>query len=155
MLTLIKSLYLLSLIVWIGTIVFFSFVGAPGIFRSLSPVDAGKVVGVIFPNYYILGYVCGTILLLAAAWLRNAAASQGEWSLVTALAGLMLALTLYAGLAIQPRAAALRPQLHEEATAATVKPEFDRLHHRAVQLNAAVLLAGLVVTILTARSLKP
>ncbi|HVM94771.1 MAG TPA: DUF4149 domain-containing protein, partial [Candidatus Acidoferrales bacterium] len=73
MITLVKSLYLLALIVWIGTIAFFSFVVAPSIFGNMAPVEAGKVVGLIFPNYYILGYVCGGLMVLASLFLRREA----------------------------------------------------------------------------------
>ena len=155
MLTFVKSLYLLSLIAWVGTIVFFSFVGAPAIFRSLPPTDAGKVVGAIFPIYYGLGYVCSAVMLVTAALLWREAAAGGGWAAVSVLSTVMLALTLYAGLIIQPRAAALRPQLHQEGVAETVKPEFDRLHRLAVQLNVVVLLCGLAATVITARALNP
>lgn len=148
-------MYLVALIVWIGTIVFFSFVAAPAIFGSLAPQDAGRVASAIFRTYYRLGYACGVILLVMAALLWRDAGARRSWAAGMLLIAVMLALTLYAGLAVQPRASALRPQLYEEATAGTARPEFDHLHRLAVQLNGAVLLCGLVVTVLTARSLKP
>ncbi len=151
----VKWLYLAALIVWLGEIVFFSFVVAPAIFRTLPTADAGRAVGAVFPLYYRLGYVCGGALLLTTLVLMGGAVSRAWWGVNAVLAALMLGATLYAGVVIQPRASELRPQIHDPAAPPTAKEEFDRLHRLAVQLNGAVLLCGVVVSIITARALRP
>ena len=155
MLTLVKWLYLMALIIWLGEVIFFSFVAAPSIFATFPPADAGRAVGAIFPTYYRTGYICGVILLFGALVLLGAAVSRGWWTVNLALAAVMLALTLYAGMRIQPRAAALRPQIHETTAPAEVKDEFSRLHRLAVILNGVVLLCGLAVSAVTAASVRP
>ncbi|WP_135826211.1 DUF4149 domain-containing protein [Halorussus ruber] len=50
--------------IWLGTILFFSFVGAPTTFDVLGD-DAGQVVNAIFPKYYLLGVGLGAAALLA------------------------------------------------------------------------------------------
>ncbi len=142
MITSLRVAHLIALALWVGSIVFFSFIVAPGIFGALPNQEAGRVIGTIFPRYYQLGIVAGLITVVAAIalqWMGN-----GSWSISVGLTTIMLALTLYAGIVIQPRAAAMRPLLHDPATEATTKPEFDRLHHLAVTLNVVVLLGGLV-----------
>jgi hypothetical protein len=67
----------------------------------------------------------------------------------------MLAATLYAGLAVLPRATALRPQIHEATVLPEVKAEFDRLHTLAVRLNVLVLVCGVGVTVIAAARLRP
>jgi uncharacterized membrane protein len=151
----VKWLYLAALIVWLGEIVFFSFVVAPAIFRTLPTADAGRAVGAVFPLYYRLGYVCGGALLLTTLVLMGGAVSRAWWGVNAVLAALMLGATLYAGVVIQPHASELRPQIHDPAAPPTAKEEFDRLHRLAVQLNGAVLLCGVVVSIITARALRP
>ena len=151
----VKWLYLVALIVWLGEIVFFSFVVAPALFRTLPTADAGRAVGAVFPLYYRLGYVCGGALLLTTLFLLGGAVSRGWWSVNAVLAAMMLAATLYAGVVVQPRASELRLQIHDTAAPPTVKEEFDRLHRLAVQLNGAVLLCGIVVSIVTAAALRP
>lgn len=42
---------LVSLAMWIGSIVFFSLLATPTIFRALSRYDAGEVVAAMFPKY--------------------------------------------------------------------------------------------------------
>jgi hypothetical protein len=137
-----RVLHLIALSLWVGSIVFFSFIVAPGIFGALPSQEAGRVIGTIFPRYYGLGIGCGLVTVLSALALQWQ--GNGDWRIGLALTTGMLALTLYAGLVIQPRAAAMRPLLHDPATEATTKPEFDRLHKLAVALNVIVLLDGLV-----------
>jgi len=150
-----RWLYLAALIVWLGEIVFFSFIVAPAIFRTFPPVDAGRAVGAVFPLYYRLGYVCGAALLLTSVFLLGGAASRRLWAINAGLAAIMLIATVYAGLIIQPRATELRPQLHDTAAPPTVREEFDRLHRVAVQLNGVVLVCGVVVSVITATALRP
>jgi len=147
-----KTLFWLALAVWLGEIVFFSFVVAPSVF-GVVPEVAGQVVGAIFPRYYALGAGAGVIALVAAAALRGATSATRSWSAIVAMLVVMLVATLYAGRVIEPRARALRPQLHTEPVDVAVRAEFDRIHRRAVQLNGAVLLLGIVTLCVAAASL--
>jgi len=150
-----KWLYLIALIVWVGEVVFFSFVVAPAMFRTFPAAEAGRAVGAVFPTYYRLGYVCGAVFLLTSLFLLAGAAARVWWGVNAALALIMLAATLYAGIIIQPRATELRPQIHDPAAPPTVQAEFDRLHRRAVQLNGTVLICGIAASIITATALRP
>jgi len=149
-----RWLHLMALIVWVGEVVFFSFVVAPVLFSTFPVGEAGRAVGAILPTYYRIGYACG-VLVLATTFVLLALAERRTWLGVSALlvAG-MLGATVYAGVIVQPRAAELRPQLHDPAAPANVQEEFDRLHHRAVILNGVVLLGGVAVSLATAASLR-
>ena len=63
LITIAKFFHLMSLVVWIGSIIFFSFFGAPSIFKVLDRGLAGDVVGSIFPKYWMIGYICSPIAL--------------------------------------------------------------------------------------------
>jgi uncharacterized membrane protein len=148
-------LHLVALGTWLGETIFFSFVVAPTLFGSLPTEQAGAAVGLIFPGYYLLGYACGVVVVLTAAGLRSRLRpAGGRWLGAALVAGGSLLACLYAGLMIQPRASALRPQLHDPQSAPSVREEFDALHRRAVQLNGAVLLGGLVIAGLLAAELS-
>ena len=151
---LLKWLYLMALVVWVGQVVFFSFVVAPSMFRTFATPEAGRAVGAIFPTYYRLGYMCGVVLLLTSLVFVVSAPARMWWGASTLLAGLMLGATVYAVVVIQPRATALRPQIHEATAPQSVKDEFDRLHRLAVTLNGAVLVCGLVVSMIAAAKLQ-
>jgi uncharacterized membrane protein len=150
----VRWLHLIALIVWLGEVVFFSFVVAPAIFSTFPAVEAGRAVGAILPTYYRIGYGCGALLLVTTLLLLGMAEMRTWLGVGALLVAAMLAATVYAGVMIQPRAVELRPQLHDPAAPAGAKDEFDRLHHLAVTLNGAVLLGGVAVSVITAASLR-
>jgi len=151
----IRLLHVLALIVWIGEIVFLSFIAAPAAFRLLPREHAGTFVGSVFPTYYIVGCACGLVLLATSLLLRRTATARRAWTMQSLLAGAMLVVNVYAASSVQPRAAALRTQLQSEPAAPGVRDEFDQLHRLAVWLNAGVLLAGLGATGIAAASMRP
>jgi uncharacterized membrane protein len=150
----VKAIFWLALVVWLGEVVFFSFVVAPSVFGAVPQETAGQVIGAIFPRYYALGAVAGAAALASALVLRGGTSATGAWSVVVVMLALMLAATLYAGRGIQPRAQALRSRLHETTVDPAVRAEFDRLHRRAVQLNGGVLLLGIATVCVAAASLQ-
>src|ERR1700722_14152284 len=62
------TIYLAALGCWLGGIVFFSFFTAPAVFTVLPRPEAGQLISTIFPRYYMLGYVVGTISLVLAIY---------------------------------------------------------------------------------------
>lgn len=132
----------LALGLWVGALVFVSFVVAPAVFGAVPSETAGTVMGAIFPRYYAFTIAVGIVALLAAVPLRSAAHGS-RWTATVGMMVVMLAATVYAGTVVSPRARALRPALHHEPVDAAVRAEFDALHRRAVQLNGLVLLLGL------------
>ena len=50
MISFLRYLLLLALVLWIGGIVFFSFIASPSVFKILPREQAGQVVGDIFPK---------------------------------------------------------------------------------------------------------
>lgn len=151
----VKWLHLVGLAVWLGSIVFFSFAVAPQVFGVLPRPDAGRVVSAIFPIYYYFGYAGGIVTIATALMLRSADARASTWTVAAAVAALMLAITLYAGLIVQPRAHALRTTMQDAPESSTAKMEFDRLHRNAVRLNGSVLLGVLILTGFTASRMRP
>jgi uncharacterized membrane protein len=158
MLTIIlRFVYLLSLVFWIGGIAFFSFIAAPSIFHVLPREEAGKVVAAIFPKYYWEGIICGALALLTSVVLGV----RTRWSVLlivrTILLGVMLVGVLYSVLILQPKVHAIRAQVTSFESLAPTDPlrlEFGRLHGRSFAVNAAVLLLGMVVVFITAFTMK-
>ena len=151
---LVTTLYLLSLVVWIGGIIFFSLVAAPSIFKVLPPEYAGKAVTAIFPKYYPVGIISG---LVAFASLIFSAARTSQWPILKILLVLsMITLTVYSSLVTHPKVRALKEEI-EIATGKTdvveLKKEFDRVHRASVINNVIVLLLGIILIFATARQL--
>ena len=150
-----KWVHVVALAVWLGSIVFLSFVIAPTLSSAFPPeqrAEFGRIMGLIFPKYYLVGYLCGVLLLLSSIVLWRTASGGGRWAAAGLLSAVMLAAALYAGIVVQPRAHTLRPQI---ASSAAAKSEFDHLHKLAVQLNAGVLVGALVVAAVTASAVRP
>lgn len=159
MITVVKWAHLLALATWLGGILLLSFVVAPAVFGAFGEAErasAGRVMAAIFPGYYRVGAVCGAALVVTSLLLwRWGVEGSSRWLGGCVTAGVMFALVLYAGLVVQPRAHALRPQLSRPDASPALKAEFDALHRRAVQLNVAVLIGALVLTGVTATKLQP
>ena len=145
-------IYLLSLVVWIGSIVFFSFFAAPVIFKTLEREKAGEVVGIIFPRYYLIGYISGVIAL--AILLIN---SQSFTDIKIVLVFIMLCCSAFAGQIVGPKARGLKPLIKTEENPdklSDLKSQFDRLHSLSVKLNGSVLILGLILLGYTAKGLS-
>lgn len=145
--------YLVAIACWLGGIVFFSFFTAPVIFTQLPIADAGRVVHTIFPRYYALGYIAGTIALALAIYFTAVRDSRLWWGVSVAALVLALGLTLYAGAVVRPRVDAIRGVSEEHNPDPARKAEFDHLHHLSVYLNGAVLLLNLAAIAATAEAL--
>jgi uncharacterized membrane protein len=147
----INFVHLLSQVCWIGAVVFFSFFTAPAVFKTLDRPTAGELIGVIFPRYYFLGYLCSTLLLIT--YLSGVEAFSA-WK-----SGLILVIilgTFTAGMIVQPKARSLKIKIKSassEEDRNAFETRFRRLHSLSVQLNSTVLLGGLALLWLTARDL--
>ena len=151
-LQIINFVHLLSLVCWLGAIIFFSFFIAPAVFKTLDRPTAGDLVGVIFPRYYFLGYLCSILLL--TTYLLGA---QAESAWKTGCILVIMFGTFAAGMVVQPKARNLKLKIKSsdsEKDRKTLETRFRRLHSLSVQLNSTVLLAGLALLWLTAEGLS-
>jgi len=147
-------LYLLSLVCWLGGMIFFALFVAPVIFTRLPVADAGKVVAGIFPRYYLLGYVAGVIAVVLAIYFAVTAGwARGWWSAAALLLAIALGLTFYAGIVIRPQVDQIRTVAEETNPDPARKERFDKLHRASVQLNGAVMVLNLLALISTAAAL--
>jgi len=148
---------LLSLIVWIGGLIFFAFVLAPTAFSVLPTTHlAGNVVGRTLSKLHWMAIVASIVFLISS--LLYSRLTDGTAHIFAArniLLCLMLALTLVSQFGIIPRMDTLRASLGEVSAAPINNPDrvrFDALHAWSTRVESAVLLLGLVVVYLTARS---
>jgi hypothetical protein len=146
-------IYLISIVVWLGGMVFFTIIAAPSIFAVLATADAGKVVSTIFPRYYVMGYAAGTISLILAIYFALQHGPRLWWGLAAFALGVALAMTLYAGAALRPRINAIRDVTTEANPDPVRKAEFDQLHRLSVALNGGVMVLNLFALLSTATAL--
>jgi len=153
-----RFLMLLSLVCWIGGLIFFAFVLAPTAFSVLPTTHlAGNVVGRALGKLHWIAIFSG-IVFLGSSLLYNRLTDGTPHVLATrhVLLCLMLMLTLISQFGIIPRMDVLRASLGEVKSVPVDNPErvqFDALHVWSTRVEGAVLLFGLVVVYLTARAL--
>ena len=147
MLTLFKFLNLCSVFVWVGGIVFFSFILTPTLFKTIPKETTSKVLDALFPKYYFLGYLCGAVALLTQllGWFRGSGGVVVFTLRLAVLVG-MVFFTYYAGLIVFPEAHRLKVEM--QGTSAGEAPseitkQFHKIHRLSVLLNVLVLLLGL------------
>jgi len=156
---LLRYLMLLSLIVWLGGLIFFSFVLAPTVFSVLPTRHlAGSVVSRSLSALHWIGIVSGVVFLTTSMlYSRLHAGSAQPLAPRHMLLYIMLGLTLISQFAISPRMATLRGSLPEtnspEATD-PVRMQFHALHAWSTRLEGGVLLLGLVAVYLTTQQLS-
>ena len=148
---------LLSLIVWLGGLIFFPVVAQTAF--SVLPTRhlAGLVVGRSLGILHWMGMFSAVVFLISSLLL-----SRLSTGLAHALAPqnvlicLMLLLTLISQFGVIPRMDALRASMGEIDAAPADLParvEFDALHHWSTRIESGVILLGLVAAYLVARSL--
>ena len=148
----------LSLVVWIGGLIFFAFVLAPTAFQVLPNTHlAGNVVGRALGKLHWIAIISGVIFLLTSLlYSRLTEGTAHVFAMRHVLLCLMLALTLFSQFWIIPRMDALRAQVGDFASVPLNNPErvrFDALHVWSTRVEGAVLLLGLVAVYLTASAL--
>ena len=95
--------YLLSLVCWLGGMVFFTALVAPIAFKALPMAEAGKLLSALFPRYYLLGYICGAIGSILAIFLCATRMPRMWWAMAALALAIALGLTVYAGAVVRPR----------------------------------------------------
>ncbi|MFY9701729.1 MAG: DUF4149 domain-containing protein [Terriglobales bacterium] len=156
-----RFLMLLSLVVWLGGIIFLAFVEAPTAFTpGLLPTRhmAGSIVGHSLDLLHYMAIASGIVFLIASMLLSRL--STGDARPLAArhlLIVLMLMLTVISQFAISPKMHALRAEVGVIDNVPLDNPlrhEFDRLHVWSEKFEEAILLLGLVAIYTTAQALK-
>jgi uncharacterized membrane protein len=156
--SILRFLMLLSLVVWIGGLIFFAFVLAPTAFQVLPNTHlAGNVVGRALGKLHWIAIIAGVVFLITS--LLYSYLTQGTahiFAMRHILICLMLALTLFSQFWIIPRMDTLRASVGDFANVPLnnlQRVQFDALHVWSTRVESAVLLLGLVVIYLTAGTL--
>jgi len=154
-----RYLMVLSLVVWLGGLIFFAFAVAPAAFAVLPTRHlAGNLVGRTIAILHWMGIISGLVFL--ASSLLYSQLTRGTAHVFAArniVIVLMLTLTLISQFGIIPRMDTLRASI---GTIDSVPPDnparmqFDALHVWSTRVESGVLLLGLVVVYLTASALR-
>ena len=155
LITIAKFFHLMSRVVWIGSVIFVSFFGAPRIFKVLDRSLAGDVVGSIFPKYWMIGYICSPIALGTLFFLRKTGAENTTSRVI--LLSVMLVIVFCSGLIVGTKARTIKAEMR--ATEDVVEKEaihkkFMKIHGVSMAMNLSVLIMGIVVMFSTSHYVK-
>ena len=115
--------------IWSGTIIFFSAVVAPTVFKSLDEKDAGVFLRAFFPKYYIFGIVLGVISIIYL--LFNPVHNHLLYSIIA-----MTLLTILGRMSIP---------IINKARDANNEQAFKRYHLISVMMNVLTLVIGIII----------
>jgi uncharacterized membrane protein len=157
----VRYLMLLSLVIWIGGLIFFAFVLAPTVFNpSVLPTRqlAGNVVNRSLGILHWIALCCG--LIFAVTSMIDSRVVNGvaqPFAARNLLIYLMIILTLVGMFGVAAKMQALRQQMgmiDEVSPDDARRVEFNRLHVWSTRIEGSVLLLGLALLYLTARRLS-
>jgi len=141
-----KSLYNLAIALWAGGNAIFTLLLTPILFKTESRDTAGRIVGNLFPGYFRWGIACGIVALLC-----QVTGSGTARRLPLILLVVMLAITSFQALYVEPRAAELKQRIGSFETTTKDHPlrrEFARLHGISAACNLTVLAGGVILVVL-------
>ena len=152
-----RSIEFLSLSLWLGADAFLSFVVAPGAFAILGNRDAaGMMVGFALGRLHFAGIFLGLVFLVARLARTH---DFGSFTNAAALCVvLMVLLTAASQFTVSRRMEALKREMVSVQNTPETDPrrvEFNRLHHRSVAYESAVLLLGFAAMYLLVRESVP
>lgn len=156
MLMLAKYFHLLSLAIWTGSMVFFSFIGAPAIFKALDRQTAGDVVGIIFPKYFLVGQVCSVIALATLAFIGLRVGFHHSVKVGLVMLLIMGGISAYSGMVNGPQARVVKENIRmetDDTKKAELKKTFGKLHGISMALNVLTLVLALVLLFFTIKYL--
>jgi hypothetical protein len=157
--SLLRFLMMISLVVWLGGLIFFAFVLAPTVFSVLPTRHlAGSVVSSALPKLHWMGIVAGVIYLISSiVYFRLTTGATHTFAARHVLLCLMLLLTLISQFGVSPKMTALRASMGEIDKVSQTDPArvaFDALHVWSTRLESGVFFLGIVVAYLTAAQLQ-
>jgi uncharacterized membrane protein len=149
-----KFVQVFALGTWIGSIMYLSFIVAPGAFATLKDREqAGAMVGYSLSRLHLVGMIVGLLYLVTAFVLVRAVKDLVNPAILGVV--LMILLTAFSQTKVTSRMHDLRVQMVSVDATPKDNPlrvEFDHLHDWSVRLEVAVLLIGIASLFFTVRN---
>jgi hypothetical protein len=155
-----RWIHLFAFVFWYGTLLYFTFLQAPILFKTLPRETFGLVQSKLFPAYYLLSYICGALLVVTYHFLHPLKNYVPQDCVKMTALCLMLLFSLGQGLWIGPKVGRLRverqtaEEAKDQAKVESLTLEFGKAHGISSLFNLIVIIAGTVYFIYLARELQ-
>jgi len=139
--------YNLVLSLWVGGISIFTFVITPIIFRSFERDMAGKIVGKIFPGYFMYNLALSVLSLVLLVTVRPLPAKSG-FKLSLILIACAVIINLFVMFKLHPEIIRVKQEVHSfevQADDSPVRKKFRALHAVSASLNLLLLADGITL----------
>jgi hypothetical protein len=151
-----RYLYVLALVLWLGGMSVAGLVVAPVTFNVLEAwnpttgrVLAGDVFGAVLGRISVIGYVAGAVMFVVMTVMRLLGPRPRAYGIRVAVIFAMLSLTYYSDRVAAPRIDELQAQVDGPMNRLPVddsrRVEFDHLHRLSTSLTLAAMFGGLVL----------
>ena len=147
--------FILSL--WIGGMSVFTFIITPVIFKAYDRDMAGKIVGELFPSYFIFTLVVSVVALLLLAVVRPLFISWG-FKLSMILVVIAILINIVTVVKLHPDMKKVKQEIHSfEAPAddSPLRKKFGKLHAVSAVLNLLVLADGIALLFISSVMKRP
>lgn len=147
-----RTLRLLALILWVGSILFFAAVLAPTAFHVLpSAQQAGLVVGASLHSLHSIGLWCGIAIIVALRLIKDRPYRlKSQLGLVVAMMALTYASNAFILAPMERDRAAASGYISALTPDSPLRQDFDARHAWSTRVEVGVLLCGLALTVLIA-----
>jgi hypothetical protein len=154
---LMRAVRLLSIVVWVGGLVFFAFVMAPTAFHVMGTTrQFALLIGSCLRELNEIGHLCGFLFLILtiALWFRSEPRGRKLMRYEVLLVVVMIAATMYVQRSILPAMerdrAAVGGDIDAAPPANPARIDFERLHPLSEKVEGAALLMGFGIVALMA-----
>ncbi len=145
-----RFLHLFTFVFWYGTLLYFTFIQAPVLFKTLPRDLFGLVQSKLFPPFYYISYTCGLVMIVTYHFLHPIKPNDPQDCVKITALYLMLLFSLAQGMWIGPKTAQLRvdriaaAEAKNTVQAESLSKEFGKAHGISSLINLLVILSGLV-----------
>ena len=144
-------LYTLTLSLWTGGMVLFTFIVTPAIFRSFGRDQAGDIVGKLFPGFFLYCLAVSSAALVLF-FLLGAEQTSRTYRASLFLLVLAVIINVYVLFSLHPKAVEVKQQVASFERLVPDSParkEFRKLHAISAALNLFLLLDGAALLIIS------
>jgi uncharacterized membrane protein len=137
--------FILSL--WIGGMSVFTFIITPVIFKAYERDMAGKIVGDLFPSYFIYTLVLSVLALVLLPAVRPFLKGRG-FKLSMILIVFAILINVFTAVKLHPEIKKIKQEIHSFEAPADDSPlrnKFGKLHAVSATLNLLVLADGIAL----------
>ena len=143
--------YTLTLSLWTGGMVLFTFIVTPAIFRSFGRDQAGEIVGKLFPGFFLYCLAVSSAALVLF-FLLGADQTSRPYRASLSLLVFAVIINAYVLFSIHPRTVEVKQQVASFERLAPDSPArktFRKLHAISAGLNLLLLLDGAALLVMS------